>query len=512
MTISPTRKAVILILLGVAAAGCRPSERGQQQANGRADSPDSGPAIPPRPSDVQTTDAAAVTRRQRPLIENIRPYVLSLGGDHVTLCWMTQHECVGEVRLFDYDEQTRHAEESAGHMHRVHITDLTAGTTYRYEIGRNYTGSFRTADSTASFEVAVFGHPGGTEDPMEYPTELLHGQLLAIDPEIALCTGDITLDATMRGMRDTFLRRFDRYLASHPIYISPSNHEGRWNGHSYDVFRSLFPYDFGPETGGSYWFDYKHARFFALTYKLRTPELFREHVQWLADAIDNSDQEFNIVFLGGQEPKYYDKQMLFETLGSRPVDLVLGGDGGGTFQEKHSGVDFFFAGDGGMNAYPFYYLRFHAHHFDVRLQYADSSRPARNIRTFYSKKVRTKKIPLAEHAVESPAHILQFSDIGLPSAEVDAVHLTVEWPHAEDVELQMLIKADKGGPTKVQTHRITANSTTNVLIDIPTWNQSEPAGTEYVLDGLTIQLARHRRYHDRYDLQATVSDVYLVGK
>lgn len=468
---------------------------------------DAAPAATTERHDAPTQDP------MRPLVEEIRPYVLELGSDHATLCWMTTKAVAGEVTLFDYDSEKRYTEDGqAGYMHKVRMDGLTPGTTYRYQIGRNHQGTFRTADSTPSFEVAVFGHPGGTEQPLEYPTELLQGRLIALAPEFAMCTGDITLNATMRGMRDTFLRRFDQYMASRPIQIAPSNHEGKWNGHSYDVFRTLFPYDFALPTGGTHTFDYKHARFFALTYKLRTPELFAEHVTWLAEQIDASDKEFNIVFLGGQEPKYYDKKLLFETLAARNVELVLGGDGGGVFQENVHGQDFFFCGDGGLNAYPFYYLRFHAHHFDVQLQYSDGTRPSKNLRTFYSKKKRKVLTDLAPHAIDGPSHLLQFKGIGVKSTEIDGLHLTFDWPHDEPVELQMLIKPKKGGRSKEQCHLIPANSKTEVLIDIPEWSPTELAGTTYVLDELTLQLARHRPYHKKYDVQKAISNAYLFAR
>lgn len=504
--------ATLMVVISPSACSDRVESQTPPAPRQQNPQPDSGPAIPP-PAAPKQADASTPTAHEQPLIEEIKPYVLMLGADHATLCWMTRHSCIGQVRLHDYDTETVHTETApAGHMHRVAIRGLTPGTTYRYEIGRNHQGTFTTADTLPEFEVAVFGHPGGTDRPLEYPTEMLQGRLMAISPDFALCTGDITLNATMRGMRDTFLRRFDTFLASRPIYVSPSNHEGRFNGNDYEVFRALFPYDYGLASGGSYWFDYKQARFFALSYKLRTPELFREHVSWLADAIDHSPQEFNIVFLGGQDESYYDKDMLFETLASRPVELVLGGDGGGTFQQQPHGVDFFFSGDGDTGAYPFYYLRFHAHHFDVQLHYSDASRRSQSFRSFYSKKQRTVLRQLAPCRTESPAHQLNFVKIGEPSTAIDGLHLTIDWPHDEDVELQMVMKPSHTGASKEQCHLVKAKSRTEVLIDIPEWSPTDHAGKTYELAELLVQLAPHRPYYKKYDLQAAVSDVYLFAR
>ena len=240
--------------------------------------------------------------------------------------------------------------------------------------------------------------------------------------------------------------------------------------------------------------------------------MFREHVAWLADAIDQSDQEFNIVFLGGQEPKYYDKDMLFETLASRPVELVLGGDGGGVWQQKVHGVDFYFSGDGDLRAYPFYYLRFYEHHFNVQTHYADASRKSVSYGSFYSKKPRRVLQQLARRQQASPEWKLHYAGIGAPSTEVDGLHLTIDWDNDIDVELQLLVKGEKAGFMKEQCHLVKAGTKTDVLIDIPAMHPSESPGTPYVVDELVVQLASHRTYARDYPLQEKISGVYLFGR
>jgi hypothetical protein len=448
-----------------------------------------------------------------PIVESIPPYVLELGGDHVTLCWLTEQELVGSVRLFSYSEETSHAEQGdPSHYHRVAIKGLKPATTYRYEIGLNYRGSFRTADSAASFEVAVFGHPGGTETPLEFPTELLAGRLLDIDPEIVLCTGDIAMHATPRSMRDTFFHRFGRFMKSKPIYVSPSNHEGRHNGQDYTEFRKLFPYNFDLPTGGSHWFDYKNARFYALTYKLKSSELFRQHVEWLCKAIDESDQEFNIVFLGGQDPTYYDKSFLFRSLSTRPVELVLGGDGGAVLLEKHHGLDFYFSGDGSMGPYPFFYLRFFEHHFNVQTQYA-GPRAAKNYRSFYSKQPKQIVTELASHQVESEPHILHFKNLSSPSKVVAGVKLDIDWRFDEDVELEVRWKAKgRGGFPKEQSHLVKAKTKSSILIHLPLVHPADTPGKPYELMELRITLAPHRAYFKKYPLQEVTSNASLFAR
>jgi hypothetical protein len=505
-------RASIVVAVMVLLAGCdKPEENdaGVQAASTGSLSPSNEQVIPP-----------ATTPRQRepsPLVftavESIPPYILELGGDYVTLCWLTEEKLVGSVRLFSYSKEADHAEQgAASHYHRVAIKGLKPATTYRYEIGLNYRGSFRTADSASSFEVAVFGHPGGTETPLEFPTELLAGRLLDIDPEIVLCTGDLAMSATARSMRDTFFHRFGRFMKSKPIYVSPSNHDGRHNGQDYTEFRKLFPYNFDLPTGGSHWFDYKNARFYALTYKLKSPELFRQHVEWLCKAIDESDQEFNIVFLGGQDPTYYDKSFLFRSLSTRPVELVLGGDGGAVLLEKHHGLDFYFSGDGSMGPYPFFYLRFFDHHFDVQTQYA-GPRAAKIYRSFYSKKPRRIVTELASHQVESEPHILHFKKLAASSKVVAGVKLDIDWRFDESVEIELRWKAkDRGGFTKMQSHWVKAKTKSSILIHLPLVHPADTPGEPFDFDEVRITLAPHRAYFKKYPLQEVTSNASLFAR
>ncbi|MCR9245715.1 MAG: fibronectin type III domain-containing protein [bacterium] len=507
-----------LLALGVVTVMTFTEARGAHAA----DATIAGPPEPARQAATQPVEATRTVSEpttSKPMVaeplavEPIRPYVLALTRDSATLCWVTAAELVGSVRLFSYSEETLHEETgAASHFHKVAITGLQPATTYRYEIGLNYRGTFTTASRSPAFEVAVFGHPGGTERPLEYPTEMLQGRLLAIQPELVLCTGDITFKATLRDFRKAFFERFGEFMSSRPIYVSPANHECRGGRENYELFRKLFPYDFGPKTGGSHWFDYKQARFFAFTYRHHTPAEFQKHLSWLTDALDNSNAEFNIVFLGGADRTYYDRDALFRTLSKHRVELVLGGDGGGTKQEKLHGLDFFFSGDGDMGAYPFYYLRFHAHHFDVQLHYSDTSRRSVNFRSFYSKKPRRVQQHLASKQQESEAWRLVYRGIDTPSTAVAGVHLTIDWDESEDVELQMLVGGKGRGLEKEQCHLVKANTKTEVLIDIPEANPVDTDGVPYEINRLILQLAPHRPRARHYALQDKISNVYLFTK
>jgi hypothetical protein len=63
-------------------------------------------------------------------LEPIPPYVLTLGRDHATLCWVTRDVCVGEVKLSGYADDAVYVEDRpASNYHRVKMTGLQAATT-----------------------------------------------------------------------------------------------------------------------------------------------------------------------------------------------------------------------------------------------------------------------------------------------------------------------------------------------------------------------------------------------
>ena len=347
-------------------------------------------------------------RSQKPVLsgETIAPYFVELHETEATICWVSSEPSLGSVVVHGpHGTKTYSQIGEASRFHHVALSDLQPGTPYRYEVGNNHRARFETVGSQSAFRVAVFGHTGGTDEPREYPTQLLADHLAALRPDVTLCTGDIAYHSSIAGFRDTFFRPFSRFLEERPIYVAASNHDCGWPwlyGIDYDNVRRLFPHNYGSSKGAYYHFDHKNTRFFAVSYVQSTAE-FQQQVKWLTDALDASTAEFNIVYMGGQATTYYDKDYFFKTISSHPVDLVIGGDGGGKFQENHHGVPFFFIGDSVDKHHAFYWLSVKDYRFSVRI--LDSGGVSRsNLWQFFSTRPKKPVLDLKSHSLQPLTH------------------------------------------------------------------------------------------------------------
>lgn len=444
------------------------------------------------------------------------PYLLDLGADSATICWITTEPTIGELELLAYDEvRTVRADGEPTRFHRIHIDGLHHGTTYRYRVGHNHTGEFTTANDGPVFECAVFGHPGGTEDPREFPTELLPARLEDIAPDFALCTGDIVNHATLHEFQHEFFHRFGEFMRRRPIYVTAANHDGRWNGLDYETFRRVFPRDYGGDKGAYYTFDYKHARFFAFTYAMRDEADAAAQLAWLEAALDASDQEFNIVFLGGEDTAYYDKDGFFRTLSKHRVDLVLGGDGGGIKPDTIHGVPYYFAGDGGTTAYPFYYLRFYGYHFTVQSQFSGGSltyKPS-HFGAIYSRREHPIVADLNDKHLGSTDTVLRYGPIDLPSTSFDGLSLTVDWTYPVDADIQVkwTRMEHRTGTVRLQYHRLRANSKNVLRFDLPRLSPIARVEAPYRLGDLIVQLVPYKIDAAKYPLRDKVLDAHLFA-
>ena len=105
--------------------------------------------------------------------ETIRPYILNLNRTAATICWVSNDEMRGKLTLYSISDQRTIVEDNPSRFHKIDMNNLIPGTRYRYEAEGVYHGEFETASSNDSFQVAVFGHPAGTESQSQYPAELL---------------------------------------------------------------------------------------------------------------------------------------------------------------------------------------------------------------------------------------------------------------------------------------------------------------------------------------------------
>ena len=375
--------------------------------------------------------------------ETIRPYILSLNPTSATVCWVTNQEMRGKLSLYSVGSQIEFTESSTSTFHKVDMRNLISGTRYRYVVEDVYHAEFTTASTNDPFEIVVFGHTGGTEAEDQYPVELLAQKICDINPDFALCAGDITYYATLRGFTKNYFHRFGNFLASKPIYIAPGNHDCGWPmlyGIDYSTFRKLFPYNYASENGAYYSFVYKNTKFIALSYVMPKREDFQKQIKWLLNELDSSDSEFNIVFLGGAQEGYYDKKLLFKSMVGHRVDLVFGGDGANLAQNNIDGINFFFAGTSFSRPHQFYYLQFEKYRFRVRLFDSTGIRK-RGFWAFYSAKekkvVQSLQAPIFLPGGGSPKLAVHFKPIAISSEEFDGIGLIVEWNSNSDARLRV---------------------------------------------------------------------------
>ena len=130
-------------------------------------------------------------------------------------------------------------------------------------------------------------------------------------------------------------------------------------------------------------------------------------------------------------------------------------------------------------------------------------------RSFYSKRARRVVMPLDDKREASEPHKVHCAGLSISSLEFAGVQFDIDWPHAEDVELQLYWRGKKLPNTKEQCHLLKAKSRSRVLIHMPTLDPSVTPGVPYELQQLTIQLAEHRAYAKKYAIQDLISNVAL---
>ncbi len=411
--------------------------------------------------------------------ETIRPYILNLNSNSATICWVSNDEMRGKVTLYSIFDQRRFTENKTSRVHKISMNELIPGTRYRYEVEAFYRGEFTTASLDDAFQIAVFGHTGGTEAENQYPAELLAQKICDINPDFALCGGDITYYSTIPEFARNYFHCFGNFLDSKPIYVAPGNHDCAWPmlyGINYSAFRKLFPYNYASENGAYYSFVYKNTKFIALSYVMPKKEDFKKQIKWLLKELDSSESEFNIVFLGGAQEGYYDKKLLFKSMAGRPVDLVFGGDGAKVFQDKLNGVNFFFAGTDFSNPQQFYHLKFEKYRFRAQLFDSVGMRK-KGFWTFYS--CRDKEIIQKLHdgmflpEGEFSTLSLRLRSIDLPSDKVDGLGLVIDWN--ADSNARLWIRWAPASEKKLLGERyfreqvlsVKANKTNKYLIPLP---------------------------------------------
>lgn len=219
------------------------------------------------------------------------PYLQSVTKDTIIIVWNTS--LVSSQWSVAYGSTNMYTESlldnSVGTSHAVTLTNLSPYSLYHYRL-ENSNGpqsddfTFRTAAGlNQPFRFAVFGDTH-TYRHIDIP------QLVALQPDFALHTGDVVDIGTDLPQWDTFLETEHDLMARVPIFPTIGNHELGTKGFL-DTFHL-------PGNGLWYSFDYGNARFVCLA---SDGTLFQynesEELGWLEDTLAHNTQPWLIAYL-----------------------------------------------------------------------------------------------------------------------------------------------------------------------------------------------------------------------
>jgi hypothetical protein len=450
---------------------------------------------------------AACGADEPPLPPNVEglstaPYVLDLGCDHATLCWVTAAEAPTRLELTGPRGTRARGDGASRRFHRVALTDLAPGTHYRYAVGGVHEATFRTLDDREAFRFAVFGHAAGTETLREYPTGPLAAALDDFDVDFALCTGDITYYTSVEGFARHFLHAFRRFLARAPIFVAPGNHDGGFPqraGFDYTALRTVFPRDYSaPDELASYTFVHQHVRFVALTYCPDRQGAFDRQLDWLRAVLTANTTEFTVVFFGGANPpaRGYDEDALNALLAEHGVDAVFRHDGSGVYQRTLEGVPHFHIGTSGAGVRQFHLVDVRP--YELRVRQADTRRTFRDdvwVLGTQRPKTVTRTVEGGTREDRPGAARLVHTGLDEPSDGFDGVRVTLDWPHEQQGVLQVLwaptgvrnaLGRGDGALNRCRLLRMDAPGEHTFLVDLPAVDPL--TGEPYVLEHLVLRI------------------------
>ncbi|MCP3916253.1 MAG: metallophosphoesterase family protein [bacterium] len=448
----------------------------------------------------------------------VAPYLIDISPSSATVCWVTREELAGELVLASVAGEATHTEPEARRFHRIELTGLEPGQDYGYSIGGVYAGRFRTTREDRPLRVAIFGHTGGTEVANKYPTTLLASRIDELDPDFAICTGDLCYFTSHQSFADLFFERFARFLARKPIYVAPGNHEAGFPlayGYSYGQFRDLFPREY-PDVDPYFSTVHGNAKFVFLAYTAHSRPGFARQLEWLKNELDQSTSEFNIVCLGGaQDPIFFDRKAFMSTLVESRVDIVFAGDGSGNYQADNQGIQWFFSGTNGTRPHTFYDLEVLPYELRVRLYDASG---IKQIKHWSFPTTRPKRVVANLTETGRPdakkASTLFYPDAAASSNTFDGVRVVVHNSH--DRRVPILLRWAPSDATRRGADRffreqpvwMAPGEITTFLYPLPATNPI--TGKAWLLDDL--QLAANEKYLPKgYAFKPDVLEFSLIA-
>jgi hypothetical protein len=197
------------------------------------------------------------------------------------------------------------------YQHEATLTDLSAATTYQYDV---YVGGvdltpqvdrLTTAPpvGTGSISFVAFGDSGSGTSNQRQLAELMSAQFGAGRWDFAVHTGDVVYPkGSYQLLHDRFFDIYQDWLRRYPISLAVGNHEDYVNdGRPYLDLFSLPDNGYTPrfpdQTERYYSFDYGPVHFIALDTQIAfAGERQREQLTWLVRDLEATTQPWRIVF------------------------------------------------------------------------------------------------------------------------------------------------------------------------------------------------------------------------
>jgi predicted phosphodiesterase len=312
----------------------------------------------PSPTEAPQGGAAtlASTRFLSPTATLIRgPYLQSVTADSIVVAWETDRPSHGEIAYGETEAYGWRATDPAVRTrHAVTLTGLAPYTAYHYRVESGGAplsegATFRTAagPGQTQFTFVVFGDTR-TQHRVH---RAVADQIVALDPDFLLHTGDLVAHGHSAGEWGSFFEIEQELMAHAPLFPVLGNHEGN--------SRLYFDLFYLPGNERWYTFDYGNARFVCL--QVDGSARFTPHSEqyaWLEETLATNVQPW--LFVGFHVPPYtsvYDRlegnvrrtlTPLFERYG---VDVVLNGHKHNYERNEVNGITYVVTAGGGAPLY-----------------------------------------------------------------------------------------------------------------------------------------------------------------
>jgi hypothetical protein len=315
------------------------------------------PATPTEapPSPTATLTATPAPTPSAALIDG--PYLQSVTASSIIVAWDTDEASTGEVVYGETaDYTTRLADPAPATRHALTLVGLRPYTTYHYRLESNgwpltEDFTFRTAAdaSQPSFTFAVFGDTRTGHDRHRSVVD----RLLALEPDIALHTGDLVTSGSSAADWETFLSIERPLMARVPIFPTLGNHE-QDNPFYFDLF-------YLPGNERWYAFDYGPARFVCLEIDgIASFGRSSEQYTWLEATLAANTQPWLFVYfhvppysaLSEDDFQLAVREMLVPLFQQYSVDAVFNGHHHDYQRILVNGITYIVTGGGGAETYP----------------------------------------------------------------------------------------------------------------------------------------------------------------